>query len=72
MKLAVAEGDYATQFMLSWFIDEQVQSEYEINCILLKLEMIGDDEAALLALDSEMEPAEDMGDFWNIKGDDTV
>jgi ferritin len=72
MKLAVAEGDYATQSMLQWFVDEQVKSEHEVNCILQKLIMIGNDKAALLALDSEMEPAEDMGDFWNIKGDDTV
>jgi ferritin len=54
MKLAIAEGDFATQNMLQCFIDEQIQSEYDVNCILQKLIMIGDDNASLLVLDDEM------------------
>jgi ferritin len=54
MKLVNAEGDFATQSMLQWFVDNQVQEEFEINCILQKLQMIGDDKAALLELDEEL------------------
>ena len=72
MKLSIVEGDFATQSILQWFIDEQVKGEFEVNTILEKLRMIGDDKSALLALDSELEPAPNTQDFWNIKSDENV
>jgi len=72
MKFALSESDFATQSMLLWFIDEQVKSEFEANELLQKLIMIGDDKAALLAIDEDLEPTPNTGDFWNIKSDDNV
>ena len=51
VKLAKEEGDFATESMLKWFIDEQVEEEASAEEILQKLRMIGDNKAALFNLD---------------------
>ena len=62
--LAVEERDYATQMMLHWFIEEQVEEESTASQILETLRMIGGNSNALLMLDKELgqrvfaEPAE--------------
>ncbi len=53
-QLAIDEKDYATQVMLQWFIDEQVEEEASAEEILEKLKMIGDKKHALLMLDREL------------------
>jgi len=52
--LALAEKDYATQMMLHWFIEEQVEEESNASQILETLRMIGDNSNALLMLDREL------------------
>jgi ferritin len=50
-KLAGGCDDYATQTMLHWFIDEQVEEEAWCEEALALLEMISDNRGALLMLD---------------------
>ena len=54
MVIALETKDYATQSMLKWFIDEQVEEEASADEILQKLKMIGDNAAVVLALDQEL------------------
>ena len=53
--LATAEKDYATQSMLKWFIDEQVEEENNFNALLKKVRRAGDNQAALYLLDDELQ-----------------
>ena len=53
--LATAEKDYATQSMLKWFIDEQVEEENNFNALLKKVRRDGDNQAALYLLDDELQ-----------------
>ena len=52
--LAVKEGDYPTQVMLQWFIDEQVEEEKNASAIMAQLQMVGDSPAALLMIDRQL------------------
>ena len=51
---AIEENDYATQNMLDWFVDEQVEEEASAAAIVARLRMIGDHPAALIMLDKEL------------------
>jgi len=51
-RLAVDHQDYATQTMLHWFIDEQVEEERWCDEAVALLETVGDNPGALLMLDS--------------------
>ncbi|MCE4621015.1 MAG: ferritin [Desulfurococcales archaeon] len=53
-KAAREEGDHATEVFLHWFIREQVEEESQFSDLLAKLNMAGDDPAALIALDSAL------------------
>ena len=53
-ELALKEKDYATQIMLQWFIEEQVEEEANASEILDKLKMMGDRPGAVLYLDKSM------------------
>ena len=53
-EVALAENDYASQVMLHWFIEEQVEEEANASAILQKLEMIEDKGTAVLMLDKEL------------------
>jgi ferritin len=53
-KLAVKENDYATQAMLQWFIEEQVEEEKNAAQLVDRIKMAGDDRATLLMLDMEL------------------
>ena len=53
-ELAIAEKDYATQSMLKWFIDEQVEEEDNAKTLIDKLELIGDNGYGLYELDKEL------------------
>jgi ferritin len=50
-ELALDEKDYATQVMLQWFIEEQVEEEDSASQILETLKMIGDKGHALVTFD---------------------
>jgi len=52
--LAKAEKDYATESMLKWFVDEQVEEERNATNVLAKLQALGDSRSGLLMLDGEM------------------
>lgn len=49
--LANAENDYASQVMLQWFINEQVEEEKSAQTAIEQLRMAGSDPSALLMLD---------------------
>ncbi len=51
---AVQENDYATQSMLRWFVDEQVEEEKSADQIIQHLKLIGGDGTGLLMLDREL------------------
>jgi len=50
----VAEKDYATQSMLQWFIDEQVEEEDNASSIVAQLKQAGERGNALLMLDRQL------------------
>ena len=53
-ELAVKENDYATQVMLQWFIEEQVEEEKTAEQLVAVLKMIGDRPQALIMLDRQL------------------
>jgi len=52
--LATEEKDYATQSMLKWFIDEQVEEEENVHAIMDTLALIGDNGYGVYQLDKEL------------------
>jgi ferritin len=54
LEKAQADKDHATEVMLNWFVDEQVEEEASTKAIVDKLEMIGDNKEGLLMLDAEL------------------
>ena len=54
MDMAIELKDYATQSMLKWFIDEQVEEEDTARKLIDKLKKIEGSSAGLYALDKEI------------------
>ncbi len=52
--LAVKENDYASQVMLHWFIEEQVEEEKDAAAIIEQLKRIGESGSAILMLDHQL------------------
>jgi ferritin len=52
--LAVEEKDYASQILLQWFVEEQVEEEKSATEILELLKMIGDKGQGLVMLDRQL------------------
>ncbi len=52
--ITATENDYATQSMLKWFIDEQVEEEETAQTIIDNLKMIKDNGYGLYMLDKEL------------------
>lgn len=52
--VATANNDYATQNMLQWFIDEQVEEEENARGYIDALKMIGDNGYGLYMFDKEL------------------
>lgn len=52
--LTTQENDYATQSMLKWFVDEQVEEEEEAQNIIDKVKMIKDNGYGIYMLDKEL------------------
>ena len=53
-KIAVEENDYATQSMLKWFIDEQVEEEETAQELIDSLKMIANNGFGIYMLDKEL------------------
>jgi ferritin len=51
---AKTENDYPTEAIMQWFVLEQVEEEASALKLVERLEMAGDDKAALLILDREV------------------
>jgi ferritin len=51
---AVSEKDHASQSMLRWFIDEQVEEEANVKAIVDTLKLIKDNGYAIYSLDKEL------------------
>jgi ferritin len=54
MNLILEEKDHASQSLVQWFVDEQVEEEANFSEIVDKLKMIGDHNPLLLMQDKEM------------------
>ncbi|MDH3251779.1 MAG: ferritin [Ignavibacteria bacterium] len=53
-ELAFKENDYASQIMLHWFVNEQVEEEKVGMDIVEQLKLIGENKTALLMLDRQL------------------
>lgn len=53
-ELAVKNQDHATEVMMQWFIQEQVEEERNARTVLDRCKLAGDDKGALLVLDAQM------------------
>lgn len=53
-ELAMKEGDYPTQVMLYWFIDEQVEEEANAMEIIEKIKIVGEKSGSILWIDKEL------------------
>lgn len=54
MDVAIEEKDHATNSLLKWFIDEQVEEEATASEIVDKLKMMGSDGGALFMMNQEL------------------
>jgi ferritin len=52
--LAIKEKDHATNAMLQWFVNEQVEEETNADAIIQQLKLIGDNGQGILMLDREL------------------
>jgi ferritin len=52
--LAIKEKDHATNAMLQWFVNEQVEEEASADTIVHQLKLIGDNGHGILMLDREL------------------
>ena len=51
---ALKENDYPTQFMLQWFVNEQVEEEKNANMIVEMLRMVGSQPQGLFMIDRQL------------------
>ena len=54
VKLATESKDYRTLNLLQWFVDEQLEEENQMQVIIDKLKLIGDNGVGLYMVDSEL------------------
>ncbi len=54
VKLSNAEKDYASQSLLQWFVDEQIEEEANASKNVQMMEMVGDSGNGLFMLDREL------------------
>ena len=52
--LAIEEKDFASQILLQWFVEEQVEEEKNAGDIVEMLKRVGDNDHALIMLDREL------------------
>jgi ferritin len=53
-ELATKEMDYPTQFMLQWFVTEQVEEEKNVTDIIDQIVRVGDTPVSLMMLDRQL------------------
>jgi len=53
-EVALAEKDYATQFLLQWFINEQVEEEKNVTGVIEAIKMVGNSGTALYMVDRQL------------------
>ena len=53
-ELATKEKDYPTQFMLQWFMTEQVEEEKNVTDIIDQIIRVGDTPVSLMMLDRQL------------------
>jgi ferritin len=53
MELAIKEKDQATQSMLQWYVDEQVEEEQNTDKMRVRLKNLGKEYSGLMMLDAE-------------------
>jgi ferritin len=53
LTLAIKENDQATQSMLQWYVDEQVEEEQNTDRMRVKLKNLGKEYSGLMMLDAE-------------------
>lgn len=54
MDIAVSTKDYASQSLLKWFVDEQVEEESNADAIIQKIKAIHKNPGLILRLDAEL------------------
>lgn len=54
VEVSMSEKDYASHTFLQWFVTEQVEEEANVEEIIQKIEMIGDNKSGLFLLDNEL------------------
>jgi ferritin len=54
IEVSMLEKDFATNNFLQWFVTEQVEEEANVEEIIQKIEMIGDNKSGLYMLDNEL------------------
>ena len=54
VNLAQAEKDHATEVLLQWFVNEQVEEEQNVTEILGQLKLAGKDSSALFMIDKDL------------------
>ncbi len=54
LDVAVAEKDHATQAFLQWYITEQVEEESNVDEIIQRLKLAGDNGGALMMIDDKL------------------
>ncbi len=54
MRLSRDENDFASQSLLQWFVDEQVEEEESTSRVVNQLKVVGKDGRGLLMLDREL------------------
>ena len=52
--MSLEEKDYASQTLLQWFVDEQVEEEDSAREIVENLRLVGEGGAAMFLLDREL------------------
>lgn len=53
-ELAVRQQDHATEVMMQWFIQEQVEEERSARTLIERVRLAGNDRGALLVLDAQL------------------
>ena len=53
-EVAVKENDYPTQFMLQWFVNEQVEEEKNGTAIVEQLRLVGSQPQGLFMIDRQL------------------
>jgi ferritin len=53
-KTALADGDYPSQVMLQWFVNEQVEEEKNATVVVETLKMVGTQGASLFMVDRQL------------------